>query len=181
VVEVGTQANAENILDWPVLRYIDTINSWVGRLASFLLLGFAGVVVYEVVVRYVFNAPTIWSLLTSQYMFGVYFLLGGGYALLNNTHVRVDILHSRFSPRTRAILDIITSVFFFALCTSLIWKGGAVAIDSVVYREIATNTWNPPIYPLRLMIPIGAILIALQGIVQLIRNFAIAIKGGGQS
>jgi TRAP-type mannitol/chloroaromatic compound transport system permease small subunit len=101
---------------------IDRINVWAGQVASFIILALIGAVMYEVVSRYLFNAPTKWSSEISQYLQAGAVLLGGGYCLVSDGHVRVDILHGKFKPRTRNVVEILT--FLVVLCftsTVLVW------------------------------------------------------------
>ena len=158
-----------------LLTIIDRLNDQVGKIVSMLIIFMVLVLVYEVVLRYIFNAPTLWAHETSEYFFGVHFFLGGAYALRHAAHVNVEVIYSRFSPRFRAILDIITSVFFFLICAVLLWKGGAMAWTSLMKMEHTNTVWAPPLYPLKMMVPIGAFLLLLQGLAKFIRDFHIAI------
>ena len=157
------------------LALVDNLNDQVGKIVSMLIIFMVLILVYEVVLRYIFNSPTLWAHETSEYFFGVHFFLGGAYALRHAAHVNVEVIYSRFSPRVRAILDIITSVFFFLICAVLLWKGGAMAWTSLMKLEHTNTVWAPPLYPLKMMIPIGACLILLQGLAKFIRDFHIAI------
>ena len=157
------------------LALVDNLNDQVGKIVSMLIIFMVLILVYEVVLRYIFNSPTLWAHETSEYFFGVHFFLGGAYALRHAAHVNVEVIYSRFSPRVRAILDIITSVFFFLICAVLLWKGGAMAWTSLMKLEHTNTVWAPPLYPLKMMIPIGAFLILLQGLAKFIRDFHIAI------
>ena len=157
------------------LALVDNLNDQVGKIVSMLIIFMVLILVYEVVLRYIFNSPTLWAHETSEYFFGVHFFLGGAYALRHAAHVNVEVIYSRFSPRVRAILDIITSVFFFLICAVLLWKGGAMAWTSLMKLEHTNTVWAPPLYPLKMMVPIGAFLILLQGLAKFIRDFHIAI------
>ena len=97
-----------------ILRFIGDINEYTGRITSCLILVLAGVLCWEVLVRGVFNAPTIWAHESTGFFFGAYFMVGGAYALRHNAHVNVDIFYRRFKPRTRAIIDLVTSVLFLS-------------------------------------------------------------------
>jgi TRAP-type mannitol/chloroaromatic compound transport system permease small subunit len=87
----------------------------------------------------------------------------------------VDILYSRFSLKTRAALDIVTSILFFLFCGMLLIYGGSLAWDSLSRFEHSQSAWNPPLYPAKLMIPTAAALLILQGITKLIRDFLILL------
>ena len=84
-----------------LLRYIDSTNIWVARLYSPIVIVITFIIGWEVFVRKVFNMPTIWAHELSYMLFGGFFMLAGGYILLNESHVRVEIITDRFPPRTK--------------------------------------------------------------------------------
>jgi len=134
-------------------------------------------IVYDVVLRYVFNRPTIWSFDLSAYIFGAFFILGGAYTLRHRAHVNMDVIYLRLTPRTRAALDVVTSFLFFLFCGIMLWKGAEVAWHSIQIRETTATLWHPPVYIVRLVVPIGAFLILLQGLAKLIRDLHMVISG----
>ena len=160
-----------------ILRWIDSTNLWIGKTVSMLILVITGVICYEVFVRYFLHSPTQWAHEISAYTFGVFFMLGGGYTLLLREHVTMDILYSRFSPKGKAILDIVTSLLFFLFISIMIWKGWQQAMLSIGRNEHSTTFWAPPVYPFRTIVPIAAFLVFLQGLAKLIRDFDTAITG----
>ena len=160
------------------VRAIDNINEWVGKITSYLVLFLIVVILYEIFTRYFLNRPTIWVHEISAFIFGVSIMLGGGYTLLYRAHVNMDIIYSRFSQRGKAILNLVTSILFFSFALVLIWMGGEFALNSLKALETSSTTWDPPIYPIKLTIPIGGVLLLLQGLSKFIRDLSIAIKGG---
>ena len=110
-------------------------------------------------------------------IFGAFFILGGACVLLHKEHVNMDIIYNRFPLRMRAIVDIVTAVLLFVACGSLLWKGGIMGWDSLMILERSTSPWHPPLYPLRLTIPVAAFLILLQALAKLTRDFSTAITG----
>jgi len=159
------------------LKFIDQMNELIGKAISFLILVLVGVIVYEIVARYFFNSPTIWAHEISQMVYGAYVILLGGYLQQRNGHVNVDILYLRFKPRTRAIIDLFTWLLFFAFCGVILVKGGEMAWDSFMYRETDSTVFAPPIYPLKMLIPLGGLLLLLQGLVKYIGDIKVAITG----
>ena len=155
------------------LQTIDAINAWVGNFLSYFLFAFFALLFIEVILRYFFNSPTVWANELAQMLFGTYAILGGGYILLTGGHGNVDIVYSRFSIKTRAALDIVTSLLFFLFCGMLLTYGGSLAWDSLSRFEHSQSAWNPPLYPAKLMIPLAAALLLLQGITKLIRDLLI--------
>jgi TRAP-type mannitol/chloroaromatic compound transport system permease small subunit len=160
-----------------ILEFIDALNDWVGRVLSFGILLMFLLVLSEVIRRYFFNAPTVWGTELTQLTFGVYVILSGGHIMRWGGHVNVDILYSRFSSKVKTIIDIITFLLFFLFCGMMVLYGGSLAWESLSYWEHSNSAWGPPIYPFKLMIPIGALLLLLQGIAKLIRDILTLVYG----
>jgi TRAP-type mannitol/chloroaromatic compound transport system permease small subunit len=158
-------------------KVIDRMNELIGKAVSYLVLAFIGVILYEIFVRYLFNSPTIWAHEVSQMLYGTYVILLGGYLQQRNGHVNVDILYNRFTPRTRAIINLFTWLLFFFFCGAILYKGWGMAWDSFKFRETDPTVFAPPIYPLKMMIPLGALLLLLQGLVKYIADIKLAITG----
>ncbi len=160
-----------------LFKIIDGISEWSGKIFAWLLWPGVAVLVYEVVARYVFNAPTIWAHGMTQRIFAVYYFICGAYISLNRDHITMDIVYNRFSFRTKAFLDIIGFLFFFAFCSVLLWYGSRYAWTSLIHLEPCNTPFRAPLYPVKLAIPIGALLIILQELTILWRNLYIVIKG----
>jgi len=159
------------------LRFIDRLSEWTGRITSLLIYGVLGTLIYEVFARYIFNSPTIWAHETSTFFFGAYFMLGAAYCLRHDSMIHVDILSRRLSLRKQAILNVFTFALFVAVCVPLIWMGGEDAAYSWSVKEHTNTTWAPPLYPLRIVIPVAASLLFLQGIARFIRDVRTAFTG----
>ena len=160
-----------------VLGTIEKINVWFGRITIVFLYILAFVMLYEVVARYAFNSPTMWASDLSMMLFAAICLLGGGYVLLRKGHVNLDILHNRLSTRGKAFVDLFTSLFFFVFIISLMWQGWSMFLESLSITELSQSTaWAPPLYPVRFLIPFGAALVLLQGLMKFIRDLVIALR-----
>jgi TRAP-type mannitol/chloroaromatic compound transport system permease small subunit len=154
-----------------LLRVIDNINIWVGKIISFLIVIMTLIMVFEVVMRYIFNAPTIWSFETTTMLYGSYFMLVAGYTLLNNAHVSVDFIYERRTKRGKAIMDIISYlVFFFPFVIVILIEGYKYALESWMILEHSWSVFGPPLYPYKSIIPITAFLLLIQGLAVFIRN-----------
>lgn len=160
-----------------VLWFCDKVNEWVGNITSFLIAVLAFVVGYEVVLRYVFNKPTVWGHEMSSMIFGAIVMLGAGYTLLYKAHVSMDLIYSSLSVKKRAIIDMVTFTIFAFFCIVLLWKGGHTAWKSVLALEHSSTVWGPPRYPIKLLLPIGAFLLLLQGLVKFVRDAITAFSG----
>lgn len=156
-------------------RTVTWTNEMVGRATAYLVLLMFGLLFAEVIFRYALRAPSVWTGELSQMLFGAYALLGGGYLLTRNGHVNVDLIYAAFPERTRAVIDIFTSVLFFLFIGVLVWQGTSLAMDSLARWERSHSAWNPPIWPIKLIIPISAALVLLQGLVKLANDILIAL------
>ena len=160
-----------------VVQSIDKVSDWSGKIIAFLLVGMVGVLLIEVVARYVFGHPTKWAHVSAQLMFAVYAIMLGAYALVHRSHVNMDIFYNRLSERARAVLDLCTSTLFFFWCGILLWFGGEFAAKSIALWQHSSTVWNPPIWEVKLAIAVGAFLIVLQGLAKFIRDLSIAVTG----
>ena len=164
-----------------VLEAIDAISEWTGRITAFLIPGMMLIMTYEVVARYLLKSPTIWAMESTQYLFLATTALGGAYVLRHGGHVNVPILYSRLSTRTQAIVDVVTSLFFFFFMVALFGASWITTVESVVYLEHSPTYWEPPIYPVYIVMTAGIFLIILQALAKLVRDFATAITGKVES
>jgi TRAP-type mannitol/chloroaromatic compound transport system permease small subunit len=156
---------ARSWLDW-----IDVINEWVGRMVSFLIIPMTVITVIEVILRYVFSRPTLWAWDINMMILGAFTVMTGGYVLLKEGHVAMDVFVANLSLRVRAVIALVTSVLFFFSIGLLVWQGGIAAWESFVMREQVNSVWSPPLYPLKMLWPIGVFLLLLQGVAKFIRD-----------
>ncbi|MEO1962019.1 MAG: TRAP transporter small permease subunit, partial [Paracoccus sp. (in: a-proteobacteria)] len=105
----------------PLIRLIDSINEAVGRVVSVVAVLFAGIIIYDVVMRYVFGQPTLWAFDLTKHLYGFYFILLGGYALRHQAHVRVDLVYSAVGHRAKRAIDMAGSLLFMMPMAILIW------------------------------------------------------------
>jgi len=150
------------------IKAIDAANDWVGRVLQYFLFAIFFLLMMEVVRRYVFNSPTVWANELSQLFFGTYAILSGGYVLRTGGHVNVDIIYSHFSKKTQAVCDICTFTLFFLFMGMMVWMGWEMGWESMSRFETSESAWDPPIWPIKMMIPTGAALLLLQGVCKLI-------------
>jgi TRAP-type mannitol/chloroaromatic compound transport system permease small subunit len=160
------------------LTFVDKTNAWVGKVVSYLLLIVTFITAFEVVMRYAVKRPTIWAWDLNIQLFAALTMLGGGYTLLEKGHVQIDVLVASLSPKKRAWVDILTAPFFFFGFFVLLWMGWDVGWSSFVAKEAMPTIWAPPYYTIKLLIPVGALLLLLQGTAKLIRDIHIASGRG---
>ena len=154
----------------PVANFADWINGWVGEYIAYWSILAVFVYFYEVLARYVFNSPTNWAHESMFLMFGMQYLLAGGYAAREDSHVRVDVIYELLSERTKAITDLVTSIFFFIFTVTLLVTGAIFAADAIDVWEVSFTEWSIQYWPVKCSISIGALLIILQGVAKLIRD-----------
>jgi len=159
-------------------RAIDRLNLWVGRLVYWLVLLMVLVGAYNAVVRYLDRYTGIglssnFYIELQWYLFSLVFLLGAAYALQRDAHVRVDVFYGRLSPRARAWINLLgTVLFLLPFCGLVLWVSWGWVVNSWVVREMSPDPGGLPRYPLKAMLPVAFVLLALQGVSILIHQIA---------
>ena len=159
---------------------VETVNDRMGKFVAYLVCRLllekrqegehlesadhVRVLVYEVVMRYGFNSPTIWAHETSCMLYGAHFILGGAYALRHNAFVNVEVFYIKFPKRVKAIVDLFTWTMFYAFVGVMLWKSLPWAWESLKVNEFSDSTWGPLLWPIKWTIPIAAVFMLLQGI-----------------
>jgi TRAP-type mannitol/chloroaromatic compound transport system permease small subunit len=150
---------------------IDSISTWVGKAASWLIIALMLLVCGEVFKRYALNAPTAWIFDASNMLYGSLFMLCGAYTLAQNGHVRGDFFYGSMRPRTQASFDLVLYiVFFLPGIAALVYAGSDYAADAWRIREHSNVTADgPPVYHFKTVIPIAGALVFLQGLAEIVR------------
>lgn len=156
---------------------IDALNEMVGKVSKYILLIILLSLMYEVIARYVFNSPTIWAQDVCKQALCALGAFGGSYALLYNQHVRVDVFYGSWSERTRAIVDICTCVLYMLFLVLLVYQTIISCMDSWFFHERMASVFAPPLYYIKTLIPVGAVLLLLQAISKLIHDIQTVITG----
>jgi TRAP-type mannitol/chloroaromatic compound transport system permease small subunit len=168
---------------------VEKTNVFIGKLNVGITLLAVAVITFEVVMRYVFGLPTNWGHETMTLLFGIQYMMAAGYAHYHRAHVRVDVFYSTRQRRTQAYLDLFTSIFYFIFnfvllytCWTFYWSsqtmhGGGKIFGIEVIGELSLTDWAPPFYPVKFMMPFGAFMLLLQGIVWFIRDLHLALTG----
>ena len=153
-----------------VLATIRAVNDRVGRAACSLLFVFMLLMVYEVIARYFFKSPTIWVHELCGYLFAAYIALTGGWVLLHRGHVAVDIVYQFFPDRLKHLADIAVSALGLFMFGVLFWQGFQFAWFALVTHQHSHTLFGPPLWPVKMMIPLGAMLFLLQLLADLAQN-----------
>jgi TRAP-type mannitol/chloroaromatic compound transport system permease small subunit len=161
-----------------IIRTIDSLTERTAKLFRWLCAILVLLVTLEVTMRYVFNSPTMWNYETSMFIGGTFYAIGLSFAHLRRSHVRIDLLYGRLSPKKRAIIDILGWAFLFM---PLIGLTAYVSVDHAIHswvigeRSVQTY-WDPPLAPFRTAVAFGICLFALQGVAQFLRDLLV-LKG----
>ncbi|OPY84519.1 MAG: Tripartite ATP-independent periplasmic transporter [Smithella sp. PtaU1.Bin162] len=161
------------------IKMADTVSEWSGKITSWLILILTLMTGYEIIMRYVFNAPTKWCFDMSYMLGGAFFVLGQGYTLLLNKHVRIDIFYSRLSLRGKAIVDsVFYLIFFFPLWIVLLYLLIPYVYESWIVEERSMQGyWMPILYPFKTVMPVAVFILILQAIAEFIRCIRTIMKG----
>jgi len=150
---------------------VDQLSKTVGHVFAWCIIILTLGTSYEVFVRYVMDNPTSWAFDFSYLMYGGLFFMAGAYTLSRNGHVRGDFIYRMWRPRTQAIIELSLYVlFFFPGILALVFAGWGYGYESLRIREVSVNSpVGIPVWQLKLLIPFGGGLLALQGVAEVLR------------
>jgi TRAP-type mannitol/chloroaromatic compound transport system permease small subunit len=162
-----------------LVRIIDKFTDTTGTWVAWLNLPLVAAISYEVVSRYAFNAPTIWSFDVTYMLYGTIFMLGCAYALHKGAHIRTDFFFEKWSVKTKGIIDSVAYLVFFfpSLLVFLV-----VSADEGWYAfsigEVSEQTpWRPLLWPYKWVIPLAVLLLLIQGVSETIKSVWAARTG----
>jgi TRAP-type mannitol/chloroaromatic compound transport system permease small subunit len=154
------------------VRYVEAVNKAVGKFSMYLVFAMMGILLFESLSRTIFNQPHIWVVEITQFTMAAYYLLGGGYSMILEGHVRMDLLYGRWSARRQAMTDAIT-VFFLIFYLVFLLYGGISSIEYAVrYGQVNYTPWAPPLAPIKIIMTIGIVLMLLQTIATFFKDLA---------
>lgn len=153
-----------------LLRLVDGINEWTGRVFAWAVVLIVGITVYDVFMRNVFSLPTVWAFDVSNQLYGLQFMIMAGFGLLHRVHVSVDVFWQHLSPRGQALMDLLSyAVFFFPFMFMLLSQSWQFAARSWATKETGWGAVAMPLYPLKIAIVVATVLLLLQGIATTLR------------
>jgi TRAP-type mannitol/chloroaromatic compound transport system permease small subunit len=154
-------------------KAIDRFNQIIGLVAIWLVLIACLISAGNAIMRYAFNLSSNAWLEIQWYLFAGIVMLGGAYTLKVNEHVRVDVLYSRYPPRARVWLDLLGALFFLLPMSVLIgWMSWTLFINSYAIGEVSGNAGGLVRWPVKALIPLGFLLLTLQGLSEIIKRIA---------
>ncbi len=161
------------------ITWIDWMSKWTGLTVCWLTVPMFVAMVYEVVARYAFVAPTMWAYDISRMLYGALFMLGAGYALSKGVHIRADFLYRNWSERTQGIIDsVLYIVLYFPGLIVFLWSSTDFAYLAWKRGELGMDTaWMPHMGPIKTALPVGILLLLIQGVAETLRSLYAATKG----
>ena len=154
-------------------RAIDRLNTWVGKYAIWLIMGSTVISAVNALVRYSFNTSSNAFLEIQWYLFAWSFLIAAGFTLLNREHVRIDVINSRLPKKAQIWIDILGFAFFLTpVCLLVLYYGFPMLMDKYTSGEMSGNPGGLIRWPVWLAIPVGFVLLMLQGWSELIKRVA---------
>ncbi|MEI4231287.1 TRAP transporter small permease subunit [Roseovarius sp. D22-M7] len=181
------------------IRAVNAMNRAIGRVAMYLIFVLMGVLIWSSVSKTVFS-PSLWTLETAQFVMVAYFVLGGPYSIQLGSNVRMDLFYGDWSPRTKAMVDAVTILFllfylgvlftgaisstayalgyfgmepfaFFGdLALTLVTDGWGAARGKLGFLEVSPTAWRPPLWPIKIVLCVGVLLMILQCVAELFRD-----------
>lgn len=156
------------------VRYIDAANKKVGKFSMYLVFAMMGILLFESISRTIFDRPHIWVVETAQFFMAAYYLLGGGYSIILDGHVRMDLLYGRWSARRRAITDVFTGFLLIFYIFFLLTGAISASKYALKYGQVNYTPWGPPLSPIKIIMTIGIFLMLLQVIATFFKDLATA-------
>jgi TRAP-type mannitol/chloroaromatic compound transport system permease small subunit len=154
------------------VRYVDIVNRLIGRFAMYLIFLMMGILLLSSGSRTFFSTSYVWTVEMAQFMLAAYYLLGGGYSMQLDSHVRMDLLYSRWSPRKQALADAITSGFLLFYLVFLLVGGISSTMYAISYGQKNYSSWAPPLAPIKVIMCIGITLMLLQVVAVFFKDLA---------
>lgn len=157
-----------------ISRAIDSIQERFGKALSWLILAAVLVSSINAIIRFAFNISSNAWLELQWYLFGAVFLLGAGYTLLNNEHIKIDIVNSHLPKTLRNWIELFGHVFFLgSFCVVMIWLGTPFFLRSFTEKEYSSSAGGLIVWPAKLVIPVGFAILLIQGVSEFIKRVAI--------
>ena len=162
-----------------IVRAIDRFTDFTGTLVAWLNVPLVLVVAYEVIARYAFSAPTIWSFDLTYMFYGTIFMLGAAYALHMGAHIRTDFFFETWSTRTKGLIDSIAYLvlFFPSLIVFLIASADETWYAFVIKETSEQTPWRPILWPFKMIVPLTCLLLMIQGVSEVIKSLHAALTG----
>lgn len=154
-----------------IVRVIDKFTDFTGTLVAWLIVPLMLAVGYEVMMRYVFDAPTTWVFDITYMLYAAIFMLGAAYALHKGAHIRTDFYFEKWSVRTQGMIDAVAYIVFFfpSLITFLVVSGDQAWYAFGIGETSEQTPWRPILWPFKAVVPLTMLLLLIQGVSETIK------------
>jgi TRAP-type mannitol/chloroaromatic compound transport system permease small subunit len=153
------------------VRFVDTVNRVVGRVAMYMIFAMMGLLLFSSISK-MFPAPPLWTLEMAQFSMAAYYLLGGGYSMQLDSHVRMDLAYGMWSSKGKGFTDSITSLCLVFYLIILLYGGFSSTGYALQYGETSYSSWSPYMAPIKIIMTFGIVLMLLQAIATFFRDLA---------
>jgi len=153
------------------VRYVDAVNRVIGRIVMYGIFAMMGLLLYSSITK-TFFIPPLWTLEMAQFSMAAYYMLGGGYSMQLQSHVRMDLLYSRWPSKNQGFVDSITSFCLVFYLIMLLYGGFSSTSYALQYNEESFSSWAPPMAPIKIIMTIGIVLMLLQAIATFFKDLA---------
>jgi TRAP-type mannitol/chloroaromatic compound transport system permease small subunit len=154
------------------VKYVDYVSTKFGRLAMYAIFVMIGTLLLNAITRNVINYPLSWCVEMAQFTMTAYYMVGGAYSMQLDSHVRMDILYSRYSPKTKAKIDSFTIVFLMIYLICLLIGSISSTRYAIEYDQRKFSEWNPSMIPIKVIMVFGISLMLLQSISTFFKDLA---------
>ncbi len=154
------------------VKYVDYVSTKFGRVVMYLIFLMIGSLLLGAITRNIFNIPLSWTVELAQFTLAAYYILGGPYSMQMDDHVRMDLIYDRYSDKTKAKIDIFTSIFLLSYLVVLLIGSISSASYAIEYGQRKFSEWNPSMVPIKVIMVIGIFLMVLQTISIVFKDIA---------
>ena len=154
------------------VKYVDFVTTKFGRLAMYLIFLMISVLLIDAFTRNIINYPMFWCVEMAQFTMTAYYILGGPYSMQLGDHVRMDLIYERCSERAKGWLDVATSGCLLFYLTVLLLGSISSTIYAIETGQRKFSMWNPSMIPIKVIMVVGILLMLLQGLSMLFKDFA---------
>ncbi|MDC0902834.1 TRAP transporter small permease subunit [Pelagibacteraceae bacterium] len=177
----GTGKMPDDMPKWmaSTIKNIDKWSRWIGNVVCWISMPLMFAMVYEVLARKLFLAPTMWAYDMSRFFYGALFMLGAGYALSKGVHIRADFLYRNFKVKTQGLIDFwLYLLFYFPGLLAFFYMTSIFVMESIQRGEKGMDTaWMPYMWPIKSCLWFGILFLLIQGISELFKSYYAAKKG----
>ncbi len=166
-------------MTYKIITNIDKFSLFIGKIVSWIIIPLFLCMVYEVIARKFFLAPTMWAYDMSRFLYGGMFMLGAAYALSRGVHIRADFLYRNFKVKNQGLIDFwLYILFYFPGLTFFLYMTTIFVVESIQRGEKGMDTaWMPYLWPVKSCLWFGIVFLLIQGVSELLKSYYAMRKG----